>query len=88
MAVCTPGAATALDADANVMAQTAQHALVAVDTAYAAGFFEIAAKADVDSALDRVVKGLRVVEGREPAEVGWVYVGYVSADLPALLKVR
>jgi len=74
----------------------AQHVLAVVDTAQFAklaswGFFGFAGvtKADVDKALDDVLKGLRAMEGLEEgrlASVGHVSRGVVSADLARLVE--
>jgi len=53
------------------------------------GFFDPAAEADVDKALDRVVEGLRAVEGLEEerlARIGHVSKGLASADFARLVE--
>jgi len=62
-----PSASTEM-VDAVLIQTATQHVLAAADVFQfaelaAGGFFDTAADADVDKALDRVVEGLRAVEG-------------------------
>jgi len=80
-------------ADASIKTAT-QHVSATVDASHfaelaAGGFFDSAAEADVDKALDRVVEGLRAVEGLERgglARVGHVSRGFASADFARLVE--
>jgi len=72
----------------------AQHVSATADAAHfaelaAIGLFDPAAEADVDKALDDVLKGLRALEGLEeggPARVSHVSRGFASADFARLVE--
>jgi len=77
-------------ADASIKTAT-QHVSATVDASHfaelaASGFFDSAAEADVDKALDDVLRGLRAVEGLEEGRlIGHVSKGFASADFTRLV---
>ena len=85
--------ASAEVADASIQTAT-RRVSATVDASHfaelaAIGFLDTAADADVDKALDRVVEGLRAVEGLEEgrlARVGLVSRGFASADFARLVE--
>ena len=86
---------TSAEVAAAASIQTAgNHVLATVDAFQPAeqaaiGLFDTAAEADVDKALDDVLKGLRAMEGLEEgglARVGHVSKGFASADFARLVE--